>query len=142
MKTLRFLSCQKNIIAISMTILVVLSCKEEETPNPLLGTWVGARVTQSDCDDPIDNWSQNVPCDNTDCVKITFLSHGVLSYEQTLSGTKEVFDGTYTISGKNVTICADGSCKTHRYTITANTLSLSNNDNSSGCTRISRFERE
>lgn len=120
----------------------VFSCDEDqETENQLLGTWIAVGGSLADCDDPADNYTESIDCDDQFCLKVKFLSGGKGRYIETFNFDILETEFTYTISGKKVTICPS-SCETSQFVISGNNLTLSYLDASQGCTAVAKFEKE
>lgn len=96
-------------------IILLISCQDNESINPLFGTWTLKGMSTLNCKDTSQDASVTFACENSDCNKYIFSEDGFLSIEQVTNTGTIVTEGTYTISnGHLITHIADAQNPTTR----------------------------
>jgi hypothetical protein len=127
----------KSILPYLLLIGLIISCKDDDVVDPMLGTWTLYSQSATDCDNPANNYSYIATCTASECVKITFKSDSTREMQVTEDNLTVTYTGTYTKSGNQITYCQpNGSCNTAAYTIVGNTFTTTYTDTSFGCTNI------
>jgi hypothetical protein len=109
MKTGKWLPASLCWIAGAGTIVLLAALAgcdgEDETPPSIVGEWTLVSEAATGCRDPLDNYSENIPCTATDCTRVTFTADGRLTITLIQAGVTETESGTYTITGDRLTMC-------------------------------------
>jgi len=118
---------QATIILILLLAILTFSCKDEETVNPLVGTWTIVSAKFTECTNVAQNSTVTYFCDAQYCTKYTYTADGKLIVDQLNNGVSNLREGTYTIAGNSITTKTtfNGTPVTSTYTFTVNDNSLS-----------------
>ena len=111
------------------SLLVLFSCKETEEPvGPLVGTWTLTKEVSSNCDDP--DWNEeitlNCAADVDECIKVTFTQDNKVTVA--LGDGSISLNGTYSISGDQLTTTIGGDSDVVNFRVSGNTLTLTYDD--------------
>ncbi len=109
-------------------VAIFSSCGDDEKPDALFATWALTSESATNCDDPLDNYSETYTCTANECIKATFTSNGTVTLEVTDSGSKVTFSGTFTRNGNQITLCFFGDCETMNFSISGTTLTFTYED--------------
>lgn len=107
-----------NLFVLCISICLFSSCGKDFSET-LLGTWtVKSVVVLPGCDEPeLEDITVENGCILIDgersCISLTFLENGLGEANQTINGTSDTEDFTYTVDDETeiVTICDDGDCQ-------------------------------
>lgn len=127
-------------LILALIIVSIIGCNKDDNPpaNPLVGTWLFVSETYTNCPDPNDN--DNYTC-TTDCFKVVFKSDKTGTVENPNPGDNETF--TYTISGRNLSICLTGNgCNPGSFSTNGSTLNLVSTDPDTGCKDTMVFQKQ
>ncbi len=119
----------RRLILLAVFTLFVFSCKDDEEPlSPLVGTWTLTTEVYSNCDDPDWNGTDTYNCsaDVDDCIKVTFTKDNKLTIS--IGDGSISVNGTYSISGNQLTLIIFGDSLTGTFNVSGNTLTFSYND--------------
>jgi hypothetical protein len=108
--------------------MIFMTCSKDEDAKPtvdIVGSWLLFSETDSNCSIPADNYSYTDTdgCDDGECDIYTFKKDGTYSfvYKSSSSTTKD--EGTYTVSGNEITFLDDyvflAEIKNNRLTLTS-----------------------
>ena len=97
------------------SLIFLVSCQDDESINPLFGTWTLKATPAINCLDPSQDFSATFSCENSACKKYIFGADGFLKIEQFTSVGVVASEGTYTESnGTLTTHINDGEYPTMR----------------------------
>jgi hypothetical protein len=103
MSTVRITSLSRATRLSVFGLIFLVSCNtDDESINPLLGTWILKATTAQNCKDPSQNVTITFACDDSTCNKYIFNEDGTLNVEQFKSSKFTTIEGTYTISNTTV----------------------------------------
>lgn len=126
------------ISSVLMLLLVLSACDNEATTpeddnSALVGTWTVTSATTSNCNDASENETRAAICTTTDCLTVEFKADGTFVSTALEDGITDIDNGTYAVSGDQLTITQDGMSEVSTFSITGNTLTLNGNETGSGC---------
>jgi len=114
-------------------IAFLFSCKDDDTTDSYIGTWVASRIDVSDCENFSLNDSRPVQCNDNTCYKIIFTDSATYTFQIGL----DFENGTWASDGVNLTFCQDDEgeqvCKTATGVISASGMRLSFVEGNEGC---------
>ncbi|MCK6618627.1 MAG: lipocalin family protein [Cyclobacteriaceae bacterium] len=121
---------------------MLVSCNDDEKKinHPIVGTWTLLSESASDCTDPLNEYEDTYTCTPDECVTVTFKSNGKFVITYLEDGDEETEQGTYTISGTEITLCypdVPPDCETISFVIDGLTLTTTGVDEFDGCTYTS-----
>lgn len=121
---------------------LIISCKEDEQTDQLIGTWTLLSETKINCTNEAENHYNAVECTNQFCRKITFKNDDTFKVEETDEGVKQTIPGTYQKDGDQITLCFDGNCdEPVTYTINNGSLTISGQEVDTGCIKTVVFTK-
>jgi hypothetical protein len=119
---------------------LLFSCSEDTPNNPFVGTWTYINQTFTNCDNSSDNGTFDFECNATDCYRLTFQSNRKLIFESLIAGSATTTEGSYSFENDKLTLCSTGCDDPVTFTVSANTLILTNEDDA-GCTVATLLEK-
>ncbi|MEP0984221.1 hypothetical protein [Ekhidna sp.] len=129
------------LLLLSISLIGVSGCKDDDESGSFVGVWVGASVTVTDCNNPINNSTTTRSCDETRCYRLELNADGTYSFQEGLP----VRTGTWTASG-GLVLCVeeDGEeiCETLETTVNSTTLTISSTNEANGCITTQIFSRQ
>ena len=116
----------------------IASCGDDDGPdetdvNELVGVWITNSITYTNCTDPTDNDTELFQCNAQDCFRIEFTTDGRYIQTELFDGDTTIDEGTYVVSGNNLTIRLDGEVNELTYTVSGNSVSLVVPADDDGC---------
>ncbi|WP_170827446.1 lipocalin family protein [Roseivirga sp. 4D4] len=130
---------QKRIIGLLLLVLFISACDNEPSGTPeddaseLVGIWTVTFASAANCDDPDENLSFAPVCTSTDCLKVEFKADGTFVSTDLEDGVTTINNGTYTVSGNQMTITEDMDVQVATFEIESGTLTLQGNEAETGC---------
>lgn len=124
-------------ILVSTAMLVSCSDDEKKINHPIVGTWTLFSESATDCTDSEYDYEDTYTCTPEECLTVTFKSNGKFVIKYTEDGDTETEEGTYTISGTEITMCYPDTppdCETVSFVIDGSILTTTSVDELSGCT--------
>lgn len=130
----------KRLGKLSLAVLLlsgcIISCKEDEKVDPLVGTWTVYSEINTTCTNADDNYEMITPCNDSDCTKLTFKSDGTFKVEILEGGVSKTKTGTYQTEGTLLTIFVESDFQDPgNFTILGNTLTVIVEESATGCTK-------
>ena len=117
----------------------VLACDNDSEPSPevnastLEGVWIVTSAVAENCNDASENGTFASVCTPTDCLSVEFRADGTFVSTELDDGVTTTDEGTYSVSGNQLTLTEGGMSEVAAFTIDGNTLTLSGNEASTGC---------
>jgi hypothetical protein len=129
----------KTTILLILCAVAIVSCNDDEKKisHPIVGTWTLLSESASDCTDPLDEYEDLYDCTPDDCITVTFKSNGKFVIKYIEDGDTDTEQGTYTLSGNEITLCYPDippDCETMSFVIDGSTLTTTGVDEFVGCT--------
>jgi hypothetical protein len=118
-----------SILVVLLLTVFIFSCKDdEEMVSPLVGTWTLTTEVYSNCIDSDWNGTDTYNCaaDIDQCVKVTFTTDN--KFTITFGDGSLTVNGTYSVSGTQLTLTSFGDSDLVTFNINGNTLTLTYND--------------
>ncbi len=120
-------------------IMSVLSACENEATTPevdgadLIGTWTVTSAVSTNCDEADENGSFGTVCTSTDCLKVEFKPDGTFVSTELDGGVTTIDNGTYEVTGNEITITQGTDVQIATYEVMDDTLTLNGRENETGC---------
>jgi Lipocalin-like domain len=132
---------KRAFILFAYCIILFSACNKDDSEplsNSIVGDWVITRSTLKDCDDPMFDSSESVPCTSTDCVKFNFESDGTFAIQSIEDGDLTTEHGTYTVADGKLTLCDTPTiCEDPIiFSVTGATMTMTFPDILLGCTLV------
>lgn len=105
----------KSLRLVQLVLLMVavgISCSNNDRIESLQGTWMLTSEEVLGCDDPAEIYSENIPCSDSLCFRISFHRQGKMKMDVVINGTENSWDETYTVKGNQISICGTNGCRT------------------------------
>lgn len=145
---------KQSLLAFTIIILalVAIGCnddeKEKENKVNILGTWTLTSIQRAECDIPEENDIVGQPCNDQECETYHFSSDSAgQNYVITtlIDGVPFNEVGTYSVGESNLELCIDNEgeleCISYSLGLSVGNMSLSRNDEESGCKETFIFEK-
>ncbi len=130
---------QRRIISLLLLALFISACDNESSETPehdgseLIGIWTVTSAVAANCDDPDENGSFATVCTTIDCLKVEFKADGTFVSTDLEDGVTTNNNGTYTVSGDQLTITEGTDVQVATFGINNGTLTLQGNEIETGC---------
>lgn len=126
------------VISSLFTALIFSGCDNaSSTPEvdgaDLVGVWTVTSASATNCDDADENGNFTTICTSTDCLKVEFKADGTFVSTDLEDGVTATNNGTYTVSGSQITITEGMEVQVATFTIEDNMLNLQGNEAETGC---------
>jgi hypothetical protein len=130
-----------------LLLFASFSCDDDDDDDQksnLLGFWSLSKITTTNCDDPDDNMSTAITCDDLLCIEIEFLNNDKVIVNYVLFGEQDYFEGTYEETGSTITLCDDDDtgCETFTFSLQNKKLILTQKDGEDGCDSVQEFTKQ
>ncbi|MBO3698592.1 DUF5004 domain-containing protein [Roseivirga sp. E12] len=132
-------SILKRIGGLLLIVLLINACDNEPSTTPeddgseLVGVWTVTSAVAANCDDANENGSFGTVCTTTDCLKVEFKSDGTFVSTDLEDGVTVNNNGTYSVSGDQLTITEGMDVQVATFEIQNGTLTLQGNETETGC---------
>lgn len=127
------------VLIVALLCIGITACDNEgesspqDDPSALVGVWNVAAAVTANCTDASENGSFALICTATDCLSVEFKSDGTFVGTELEDGVTFTENGTYSVSGDQLTITQGGMAEVATFSIDGNTLTLSGNEPETGC---------
>lgn len=135
-----------SIFTIVITFLTLISCGDDDdkkNEERLIGSWVAVQTEVTECNDPNQNFTQNLSCTEEACTTLILNEDGNYQYtvKENLVGITE--SGIWSLSGNTITFTfSDEDVETtyqRNFTISDDVLILTNTVESTGCIEATTY---
>jgi|GEM_PF-3780653 len=139
---------QKRLIGLLLLTLFFSACDNEPSDTPesdgseLIGIWTVTSAIAANCDDPDENGSFAAVCTTIDCLKVEFKADGTFVSTDLEDGVTTNNNGTYTVSGDQLTITEGMDVQVATFAIDNGTLTLQGNEVETGCDVTTTLSRD
>ena len=135
-----------SLLAWALLSLLFTSCGDDDGDS-IAGTYRLVTFTQTNCDDPQENFSLDLSADDG-CTTLlgeeicgdgtmTLSENGGFSFSLTLSAAGQSFSssgsGTYTVDGNEITICDGDDCETSTFALGSDRITISVSEEDDPC---------
>jgi len=118
------------LLVLPLSVLIITSCgsdDDDDSGSSIVGFWNATELTKSECANPDDNGTETFePGDAT----FSFGTGGDYTFVLIEGSMTETENGTYTISGSNIELCAAGAtiCENFQWSISGSELTLTGSE--------------
>ena len=133
---------------VALCSLGIIACDNDSEPSPgddasvLEAVWVVTSAVAENCDDASENGTFTSVCTPTDCLSVEFRADGTFVSTELEDGVTTTDEGTYTVSGNQLTLTEGGMSEVATFSIDGNTLTLSGSDAETGCDFTTSLTKE